>query len=621
MQVFDVIVVGAGHAGLEAAFVSARLKQKTLLISTDISKAGFMSCNPSIGGLAKGHMVREIDVFGAEMGFVADKSCLLFKRLNQSRGPAVRGSRSQCDKEYYNEIMVQKINNYENLQVLQAEVKELLIKKDFCHGVRLRDGSEVQSKATILTNGTFLNAVMHTGLSQISGGRVDEKASIGLSDQLASVGFTVKRLKTGTPARLAKESIDWSKTQPHFGDDFFYPFSHRSPNKTYLPQIACFITRTTAHTHDIIRNNLDKSPMYCGNIEGTGPRYCPSIEDKVVRFSDKESHQSFLEPESLRTNSIYLQGISTSLPHDVQLAFLKTIPGLESVKVLKYGYAVEYDFFEPFQIHHTLETRAVKNLYFAGQVNGTSGYEEAASQGLLAGINASLKNKNLDSTIFTREDSYLGVLIDDLVTKSTNEPYRMFTSRAEHRLVLREDNTSDRLIFKANELGLCSQEQMEMYFLKKREEKRLFESIQSARVKPENFTPQDSLELNLQNLSRDFSLYELAKRPDVSLRKILSKVLPSEIHDDAVIDFVENEIKYSGYVKKQMDLINQIKKTNNMSIPYNIDYSKIKGLSNEEIEKLKIVQPKSISQASRISGVNPSGVQAIYVYLRGNNFI
>jgi len=621
MENFDVIVVGAGHAGLEAAFVSARMHQKTLLISTDISKAGFMSCNPSIGGLAKGHMVREIDVFGAEMGFVADKSCLLFKRLNQSRGPAVRGSRAQCDKVYYNEIMVEKIHNYKNLHFLQAEVGALLISKGSCEGVSLKDGSKISSKSTILTNGTFLNGIMHTGLNQVSGGRVGEKASIGLSDQLASLGFSVKRLKTGTPARLDKNSIDWTKTLPHFGDDSFYPFSHRSSTKPSLPQIACYITRTTEKTHEIIRKNLDKSPMYCGNIEGTGPRYCPSIEDKVVRFADKSSHQSFLEPESLRTDSIYLQGISTSLPEDVQLEFLKTIPGLEHVKVLRYGYAVEYDFFEPYQIKHTLETRGISNLYFAGQVNGTSGYEEAASQGLLAGINASLKNKNLDALTFTREDSYLGVLIDDLVTKSTNEPYRMFTSRAEHRLVLREDNTTDRLIFKANELGLCSEKQLSEYFLKKESEKKLLDTINSVRVKPEQFSDQDKIDLNLGSLSRDFSLYDLAKRPDVVLKNLLSKFLTYVPYDNSVIDFIENEIKYSGYVKKQMDVINQMKKTNEMSIPDNFDYSKIKGLSNEEIEKLNKVRPINISQAARISGVNPSGVQAIFVYLKGNKLI
>jgi tRNA uridine 5-carboxymethylaminomethyl modification enzyme len=467
---FDVIVIGAGHAGIEACLAPARLGLSTAIVTNNASRIGYMSCNPSIGGLAKGHMVREIDILGGEMGIAADATCIQYKRLNSGKGPAVRGTRVQNDKDKYGSYMRQKLNNEPNLSVIESEAKRLLLRGNICEGVELADGSQVRARRVIITTGTFMNAIMHFGLRQIPGGRVGDNATVGISDQLAQFGFTVQRLKTGTPARLDGNSIDWSKTTAQYGDEKVFPFSFRSPKKMPLQQIACYLSRTTEQTHDIIRKNLHLSPMYCGIIEGVGPRYCPSIEDKIVRFADRDSHQTFLEPEGLDTNSIYLQGISTSLPEEVQDQFLKTIAGLENVKILKYGYAVEYDFVEPTQIWHTLETRTIQHLYLAGQINGTSGYEEAAAQGFMAGINAANSVLEKPELILGRDQAYIGVMIDDLVTKGTQEPYRMFTSRAEHRLILREDNTMDRLGRIAETVSLHSDQNLQK--LKEIEEKK-----------------------------------------------------------------------------------------------------------------------------------------------------
>lgn len=426
---YDVIVVGAGHAGIEACLATARLGLKTLMVTSNISRIGYMSCNPSIGGLAKGHMVRELDVLGGQMGLAADATCIQYKRLNLSKGPAVRGTRMQSDKAKYISYMTELLRSEPNLSLLEQEVKSVIIEQgNIVNGVTLSDGSSIRAKAVIVTTGTFLNAVMHIGFNQIAGGRVGDSASIGLSDQLKDFGFQVQRLKTGTPARLDKNSINWDKLIPQWGDSNFYPFSYRSPKAPQLSQVACYLSRTSEVTHDIIRSNLHKSPLYGGVIEGVGPRYCPSIEDKIVKFADRTSHQTFLEPEGLDTNSIYLQGISTSLPEDVQMQFLKTIEGLENVKVLRYGYAVEYDFVLPTQIYHTLETRPLQNLFLAGQINGTSGYEEAAAQGFMAGVNAAFKISERDQIVLGRDQAYIGVLIDDLVTKGTSEPSRMPSS-------------------------------------------------------------------------------------------------------------------------------------------------------------------------------------------------
>lgn len=616
MEHFDVIVVGAGHAGIEACLATARLNLKTLMVTSNTKRIGYMSCNPSIGGLAKGHMVREIDALGGQMGFVADASCIQFKRLNSRKGPAVRGSRSQNDKHLYSHLMTQTLFRQENLQVLEGEVKSLILDKGICCGVRLHDGSEIRSKTVILTTGTFMNGVMHFGLKQIQGGRIGDSASVGLSDQLLDFGFEVKRLKTGTPARLLKDSIDWSKTIPQYGDERFYPFSFRSPRGFQLPQVACFLSRTTPHTHEIIRSNLHQSPMFCGVIEGTGPRYCPSIEDKITRFAERDSHQTFLEPEGLSTELIYLQGISTSLPEKVQDEFLKTIPGLENVKVARYGYAVEYDYIEPTQIHHRLETRTIKNLFLAGQINGTSGYEEAAAQGLIAGVNAANSVLGKDEVVFGRDEAYIGVLIDDLVTKGTKEPYRMFTSRAEHRLVLREDNTLERLTDIGSRVGLLHGDQLERINSYSDRRKILLRRLEDTKVYPNEETQARLRELGTPLLTKSLTGCELLRRSEITCVDL--RQLGIEVDEDPEVnESVEIEIKYSGYVKRQMEVIEQTKRLEGLMIPESLDYSKIKGLSKEETEKLIKVKPRTLGQAQRISGVNPSAIQAIMIYLKG----
>jgi tRNA uridine 5-carboxymethylaminomethyl modification enzyme len=613
---YDIIVVGAGHAGVEACLASSRLGLSTLLITTNTDRIAYMSCNPSIGGLAKGHMVREIDVMGGEMGLAADATCIQFKRLNSTKGPAVRGSRVQSDKHLYSKYMTEKIFNQPHLTVLQGEVKRLILNDGVCVGVVLQDGSEIHSKATIITTGTFMNGVMHVGLKQTPGGRVGDQASIGLSDQLREFGFQVQRLKTGTPARLHKDSIDWSQTIPQYGDERFFPFSFRSSSQYQLPQVACYLSRTTEKTHEIIRQNLDKSPMYCGIIEGTGPRYCPSIEDKVVRFAERETHQTFLEPEGLNTDLIYLQGISTSLPEDVQMDFLKTIPGLEHVKVVRFGYAVEYDFVEPTQIWHRLETRPIRQLFLAGQINGTSGYEEAAAQGFMAGVNAAHSLLNRSEFILGRDQAYIGVLIDDLVTKGTREPYRMFTSRAEHRLVLREDNTIDRLGDVARVLGIMGSEAGQRLETLKSERGLLVQKLRETKIFP-TADVQDKLKsIPTPVLGKSITFDELLRRPEISCSH-LSNLGFELTNDPNICEPVEIEIKYSGYIKRQIDLIAQSKRMEDLVLPDELIYSEIRGLSREEVEKLNRVRPRTLGQVQRISGVNPSAVQAIMIYLKG----
>lgn len=618
MSHFDVIVVGGGHAGIEAASACERRGLRTLMVTSNVSRIGFMSCNPAIGGLAKGHIVREIDALGGEMGRAADETCIQFKRLNSKKGPAVRGSRAQCDKDLYSEYMQGVLSKKPNLKIIEGEVKKLLISSSKCEGVVLEDGSEIRSSCVVITTGTFMNGVMHVGLNSSSGGRVGDRATSGLSQQLGAMGFKVHRLKTGTPPRLIASSIAWSKTVPQFGDERFYPFGFLSDSKLKLPQVQCFLTYTTEKTHQIIKKNLHLSPMYCGIIEGVGPRYCPSIEDKVVRFVEKERHQTFLEPEGLNTDLIYLQGISTSLPESVQQEFLQTIIGLENVKMARPGYAIEYDFFEPTQMKYSLETKVIENLFCAGQINGTSGYEEAAAQGLVAGINAVQKIKGEEPFVLRRDQAYIGVLVDDLVTKGTLEPYRMFTSRAEHRLVLREDNTLDRLLDVAKQFGLVSHDYLSKYDAKNTERSKLRKSLVDTKIYPNAETNRVLVDMGTAEIINPVTLENLLRRPEISIQDLAGFGIEVDSDPD-IYEPVEVDVKYSGYVGRQLEMIEQAKRLDSLNIPKDLDFSIIHGLSREEVEKLNSFKPFNVGQASRISGVNPSAIHALLIHLKGKN--
>lgn len=612
---YDIIVVGAGHAGIEAALAAQRLGLTVLLATNNINRMGFMSCNPSIGGLGKGHMVKEIDILGGAMGVAADENCIQFRRLNASRGPAVRGSRSQCDKDLYCDSMSRLLLSQSGLEVLELEIESLILEGSRCVGVVTTDGVRLNSEAVVITTGTFMNAVMHFGLERKEGGRVGDKATVGLSDQLRSFGFEVVRLKTGTPARAFRDSINWAALTPQSGDEKFIPFSLRSEKRLKLPQIQCFITQTNEKTHEIIRRNLDKSPMFCGIIEGIGPRYCPSIEDKIHRFADKSSHQSFLEPEGLTTDSVYIQGLSTSLPEDVQYEFLRTMPGLESVRLIRPGYAVEYDAIEPRQLHHTLETKGIQNLFLAGQVNSTSGYEEAAAQGLVAGTNAALKVLQKEFFLLSRSEAYIGVMIDDLVMKGTKEPYRMMTSRAEHRLVLREDNALERLGRRAMDVGLIDQNLSKLYdsLLKSRIDFKT--ELESRTLVPNPATQEKLRNMGTAVLLKPCTYAELLRRDEITCSHLtlLGFETPA---DESVYEPVEIEMKYSGYIKRQNSFIEQAQRLERLRIPDDLDYNNIVGLSREEIEKLSRARPISLGHAQRVSGVNPSAIQAMLIHLK-----
>ena len=646
MKNFDVIVVGSGHAGVEAAYAAARRGCSVLMITVDWERTAHMSCNPSIGGLGKGHIVKELDILGGLMGRAADATCIQFKLLNSSKGPAVRGSRAQCDKALYSCFVKSYLSSVENISSLSVEVKALIFEKNRCRGVITDKGEKILAGAVILTTGTFMKGMMHIGSHQKSGGRVGEQATEGLSDQLKALGFSVYRLKTGTPPRLKRDSIDFSALIPQKGDEKFRPFSFFSLSSLSLPQIECYLTYTNERTHEIIRKNLKLSALYSGAIEGVGPRYCPSVEDKIIRFADKDRHQSFLEPETLKGSSIYLQGLSTSLPAEVQVEFLRTIKGLEKVEILKPGYAVEYDFLDPLKLFPTLETKLFENLFFAGQINGSSGYEEAAGQGLVAGVNAASKVKNLAPFILKRHEAYIGVLIDDLVTKGTKEPYRMLTSRAEHRLILREDNAIERLFHLSSEQQLLSSAKLALLEKELKQREALQGFLEANQMIPNGQMKKALKKIGISSLSKPQNLKKFFCRPEINWQKMQEVVLgnevlrnkltktsfgcveesasPSNLNDfdtnnEKTWEAVEIRCKYEGYIQRQNQLIAQNQRMENIKLP-ELDYDQVKGLSLEALEKLKEVQPKTLAQASRISGMPPAAIQALLIHLKTKNY-